>query len=59
MFKPGDEVILTGWRVGEIYYGGYSQFAKVDSKFLVKKPKDLSLKQTMISVQKEKTLNIF
>jgi len=39
---------LTGWRVGEIYYGGYSQFAKVDSKFLVKKPKELTLKQTMI-----------
>ncbi len=47
-FKPGDKVILTGWRVGEIYYGGYSQFAKVDSKFLVKKPKELTLKQTMI-----------
>ncbi len=24
-FKEGDEIILTGWRVGEIYYGGYSQ----------------------------------
>ena len=47
-FKPGDEVILTGWRVGEIYFGGYSQYAKVDSKFLVKKPKELTLKQTMI-----------
>ena len=47
-FKEGDEVILTGWRVGEIYYGGYSQFAKVNGDFLVKKPKDLSLKQSMI-----------
>ncbi len=47
-FKIGDEVILTGWRVGEIYYGGYSQYAKVDSKFLVKKPKDLTSKQSMI-----------
>ena len=47
-FKHGDEVILTGWRVGEIYYGGYSQYAKVDSKFLVKKPKELTLKQSMI-----------
>ena len=47
-FRPGDEVILTGWRVGEIYYGGYSQYAKVDSKFLVKKPKELTLKQSMI-----------
>ena len=34
-FKPGDEVILTGWRVGEIYYGGYSRYAKVDSKLIV------------------------
>ena len=47
-FKPGDQVILTGWRVGEIYYGGFSQYAKVDSKFLVKKPKELTLKQSMI-----------
>jgi len=47
-FIPGDEVILTGWRVGEIYYGGYSQYAKVDSKFLVKKPKELTLKQSMM-----------
>ena len=47
-FNPGDEVILTGWRVGEIYFGGYSQYAKVNSNFLVKKPKNLSLKQSMI-----------
>ena len=47
-FKEGDEVILTGWRVGEMYFGGYSQFAKVNGDFLVKKPKDLSLKQSMI-----------
>ena len=47
-FKPGDEVILTGWRVGEIYFGGYSQYAKVDGNFLVKKPKSLSLKESMI-----------
>ena len=47
-FKPGDEIILTGWRVGEIFYGGYSQYAKVNGNFLVKKPKDLSSKQSMI-----------
>ena len=47
-FKKGDEIILTGWRVGEIYFGGYSQYAKVNGDFLVKKPKDLSLKQSMI-----------
>jgi len=47
-FKPGDEVILTGWRVGEIYYGRYSQYAKVNGDFLVTKPKSLTSKQIMI-----------
>ncbi len=47
-FKPGDEIILTGWRVGEIFYGGYSQYAKVSGDFLVKKPKGLTSKQAMI-----------
>ena len=47
-FKPGDEIILTGWRVGEIFYGGYSQYAKVNGDFLVKKPKSLTSKQAMI-----------
>ena len=47
-FKEGDEVILTGFRVGEIFFGGYSQIAKVNADFLVKKPKDLTSKQAMI-----------
>ncbi len=47
-FKTGDEIILTGWRVGEIFYGGYSQYAKVNGDFLVKKPKELTSKQAMI-----------
>ena len=47
-FKAGDKVILTGWRVGEIFYGGYSQYAKVNSDFLVKKPNSLTTKQTMM-----------
>ena len=47
-FKEGDEVILTGFRVGEIFYGGYSQIAKVNADFLVKKPDSLTTKQAMI-----------
>ena len=47
-FVKGDEIILTGWRVGEIYFGGYSQFAKVNGDYLVKKPKNISSKQAMI-----------
>ncbi len=47
-FKSGDEVILTGWRVGEIFFGGYAQYAKVNGDFLVKKPKNLDLRKSMI-----------
>ena len=47
-FKEGDEVILTGFRVGEAFFGGYSQIAKVSSDFLVKKPDSLTSKQAMI-----------
>jgi len=47
-FKEGDEVILTGFRVGEVFFGGYSQIVKVNGDFLVKKPKDLTSRQAMI-----------
>ena len=47
-FKEGDEIIQTGWMVGEIYYGGYSQYAKVNADFLVKKPKNISTRQAMM-----------
>ena len=46
-FKEGDEVILSGFRVGEIFFGGYSQIAKVNADFLVKKPDSLTTKQAM------------
>ena len=41
--KKGDEVILTGCRVGELFHGGYSQYAKVKKDFLIKKPDGISL----------------
>jgi alcohol dehydrogenase/acrylyl-CoA reductase (NADPH) len=47
-FKKDDEVILTGWRVGEIYFGGYSQLASVSGDYLIKKPKNISSKQAMV-----------
>ena len=47
-FKKGDKVILTGWRVGEVFFGGYSQYAKVQDDFLVKMPNDLDSKKAMI-----------
>jgi len=47
-FKPGDDVVVTGSKVGELYPGGYSQLVKVKSELLVKKPKSISNKNAMI-----------
>ena len=47
-FQLGDEVVLTGCRVGEIYPGGYSQLVKVKNELLGKIPKGISNKNAMI-----------
>ena len=47
-FKEGDEVILTGCRVGELFHGGFSQYARVKKEFLIKKPSGIDLKQAMM-----------
>ncbi len=47
-FKAGDEVILTGCKVGELFHGGYSQYAKVKKDFLIKKPDGINSKEAMI-----------
>ena len=47
-FKKDDKIILTGFRVGEAYFGGFSQYAKVDSNFLIKLPKDITSHQSMM-----------
>ena len=47
-FKKNDKVILTGFRVGEAYFGGFSQYAKVDSNFLIKIPKGLDTHKAMM-----------
>lgn len=46
-YKKGDEVVVTGWRVGEIYWGGYAQMARVKADFLVPLPKNMTLFQSM------------
>lgn len=46
-FKPGESVILTGWRVGEVHWGGYAEKARVKGDWLVKLPVDLSAKRAM------------
>ena len=46
-YSPGDKVVLTGWRVGEVQWGGYSQKARVNADWLVPLPKSISSKQAM------------
>ena len=46
-YSPGDKVVLTGWRVGEVQWGGYSQKARVNADWLVPLPELISSKQAM------------
>lgn len=46
-YQVGDKVVLTGWAVGEKYWGGYSQVQRVRSEWLVKLPEALEAKQAM------------
>jgi acrylyl-CoA reductase (NADPH) len=46
-YAPGDAVVSTGWRVGEIHWGGFAQMARVKADWLVPLPKGLTTRQTM------------
>ena len=46
-FRPGDKVILTGWRVGELHWGGYAQKARVKADWLVPLPEGMTTEQAM------------
>ena len=46
-YKPGDKVVLTGWRVGETHWGGFAQRARVQSGWLVSLPEGISTLQAM------------
>lgn len=46
-YAPGDKVVLTGWRVGEVHWGGYSQRARVKADWLVPLPEGLNTRQAM------------
>lgn len=47
-FAPGTRVVLTGWSVGEKYWGGYAQYQRVKSDWLVPLPEGLSTRQAMM-----------
>lgn len=46
-FEPGDQVILNGWSVGERYWGGYAQMARIKSDFLIPLPQGIDTKKAM------------
>jgi acrylyl-CoA reductase (NADPH) len=46
-YRPGDPVILTGWSVGERYWGGYAQRARVRAAWLVPLPDGMTAWQAM------------
>src|SRR5437660_760629 len=46
-FRLGDPVVLTGWRVGEVQWGGYAERARVKAEYLVRRPEGLSAHQAM------------
>ncbi len=46
-WKAGDAVVLTGWSVGERYWGGFSQRARVKGEWLVPLAKGLDARRAM------------
>ena len=46
-YSPGDKVVLTGWRVGEAWWGGYAERARVKADWLVPLPEGLTTRQCM------------
>lgn len=46
-YAAGDRVVLNGWRVGEVHWGGYAQKARVNADWLVPLPDGLTTRQAM------------
>jgi acrylyl-CoA reductase (NADPH) len=46
-YQPGDNVVLTGWRVGEAWWGGYAQKARVKGEWLTPLPDGITTRQAM------------
>ncbi len=46
-YKKGDEVIVTGYDMGMNTFGGFGEFIKVPEEWIIKKPSNLSLSESM------------
>ncbi|MEJ2766820.1 MDR family oxidoreductase [Photobacterium sp. MCCC 1A19761] len=47
-YQPGDQVVLTGWGVGETHWGGMAEKARLNADWLVPLPKHFDGKQAMM-----------
>jgi acrylyl-CoA reductase (NADPH) len=46
-FSKGDQVLLNGFGVGEVHWGGYAERARLNSDWLIKLPSAINAKQAM------------
>ena len=46
-FQVGDEVIITGYDMGMNTFGGFGEYIRVPQEWIVKKPSNLSLSESM------------
>lgn len=46
-FKAGDDIIATGFGIGERHFGGFSRYAQVPGNWLIKLPKGMTLRDAM------------
>jgi acrylyl-CoA reductase (NADPH) len=47
VYREGDAVLLTGWGIGERHWGGFTQYTRVRSEWLVPLPAGLSMIHSM------------
>lgn len=47
-FQPGDAVVLNGWGVGELHWGGLAQKAHLKADWLIPLPQAFTSRQAMI-----------
>ena len=48
-YRAGDQVLLTGWGVGERHFGGLSQYSRVPAKWLLPLSPGLDYRRSMIA----------
>jgi len=46
-WKPGDQVVLNGWGLGETHLGAYAEKARVKGDWLVRRPAGISARDAM------------